>query len=88
MLGDPRTAVWVICCHAGRDHMLTFSSIHNILRALRYGSIFNMATCLKEVERNKKLANTASFIMAHLHRMKVPRKQEHPPRKIQDHTMY
>ena len=47
-----------------------------------------MATFLKEVDQNKKLANGKSFVMKHLHRMKVPIKQEHLPRKIQDHTMY
>ena len=40
-----------------------------------------MATCLKEVDQNKKLSNAASFVMKHLHRMKVPRKQEHLPKK-------
>ena len=45
-----------------------------------------MATCLKEVDQNKKLANAASFVMKHLHRMKVPRKQEHLLIKIKDRT--
>ena len=40
------------------------------------------------MDQNKKLANGTSFVMKHLHRMKFPRKQEHLPRKVQDHTMY
>ena len=35
----------------------------------------------------QKAPNGTSFVMKHLHRMKVPIKQEHLPRKVQDRTI-